>query len=352
MVKLGLRLDLFRSASLEVPFDLVVLAETLGYHSVWTAEAYGADAMTPLAALATRTRRIKLGTAVAQMAGRPPAMLAMQAMTVDALAGGNRVIIGIGVSGPQIVEGWYGQPWGHPSARLRDYVQIVRQVLDREGPVQHDGAEISLPYTGPGSIGAGKPLRSILHPAGRVPIWLASVGEKNTALSAELCDGWLPMGIHREGTSAPSVAKSLTEGFARRSAPGGEDDFEIFSGITIEITDDVKGWLDAQRPWRATYIGGMGSQTHNYHVQAMAKQGFEEAAARIQELFLAGRRDDAIAAMPDDYLLSNALVGTAGQIRTRWATERLVPDGVTGLIVSARQPAAIALMAELAGLPG
>src|SRR3954447_7410906 len=159
-VQLALRLEFFRTARLEVPFDLIRRAEDLGFHSVWTAEAYGADAMTPLAAIATATQRIKLGTAVVQLAGRPPAMLGMQAMTVDALAGGGRMIVGVGLSGPQIVEGWYGQPWGKPNARLRDYVEILRDVLRREGPVTHDGREISLPYNGPGALGQGKPLKS------------------------------------------------------------------------------------------------------------------------------------------------------------------------------------------------
>ena len=185
------------------------LAEQLGFHSVWTAEAYGADAMTPLAAIAATTSRIKLGTAVVQLAGRPPAMLGMQAMTVDALAGGGRMIVGIGLSGPQIVEGWYGQPWGKPNARLRDYVTILRQVLRREGPVAYDGPELSLPYDGPGALGQGKALKSILHPPSDIPIWLASVGPRNTELCAELCEGWLPMGLPPEGTDDPDVAASL-----------------------------------------------------------------------------------------------------------------------------------------------
>ena len=158
-VKLALRLELYRAAELRVPIEMVRRAEELGYHSVWTAEAYGSDALSPLAYLAALTDRIKLGTAVAQLAARPPATLAMHAMTIDALAGGNRVIIGVGVSGPQIVEGWYGQPWGKPNARLRDYIAIMRKVLDREAPVTHDGREISLPYTGPGALGQGKPLK-------------------------------------------------------------------------------------------------------------------------------------------------------------------------------------------------
>src|SRR3984957_2471867 len=192
---LALRLNLYRSATLDVPVDLVKAAEELGYHSVWSAEAYGTDALSPLAYLAAFTHRIKLGTAIAQLAARPPATLAMHALTIDALAGGGRVIIGVGVSGPQIVEGWYGQPWGHPTERLRDYVAILRKVLDRDAPVTHDGPEISLPYSGPGSSGQGKPLRSILHASAPIPLWIASGGPKNTELCAEVGDGWLPMSL-------------------------------------------------------------------------------------------------------------------------------------------------------------
>src|SRR3954453_11952742 len=214
-LKLASRLGLHRSAGQDVPVEAVRRAEELGFHSVWSAEAYGADALSPLAYLAACTSRIKLGTAIAQPAARPPAPLAMHALTIDALAGGGRVIIGVGVSGPQIVEGWYGQPWGKPNARLRDYVAILRKVLDREGPVTHDGPEISLPYTGPGALGQGKALKSILHPASRIPIWLATGGPKNTELGAELCDGWLPMGLGPDGVAG--YRGPLDRGFARRA---------------------------------------------------------------------------------------------------------------------------------------
>src|SRR3984885_14430086 len=224
-LKLALRLALYRAAELRVPIELVLEAERLGFHSVWSAEAYGTDALSPLAYLAARTERIGLGTAVVQLAARPPATLAMHAMTIDALAGGGRVIIGIGVSGPQIVEGWYGQPWGHPTERLRDYLAIMRQVLAREAPVTYEGTEISLPYRGPGSSGQGKALRSILHAAGPIPLWLASGGPKNTELCAEVADGWLPMGFGSASDLTP-----LEQGWsARGGRPAG---FEIFTGIS------------------------------------------------------------------------------------------------------------------------
>jgi len=330
-VKLGLRLNLYRAARLSMPLDTVRLAERLGYHSVWTAEAYGADALTPLAHLAAHTSRIALGTAVVQLAARPPTTLAMQAMTIDALAGGGRLILGIGVSGPQIVEGWYGQPWGRPHQRLRDYVTIVRRVLDRAGPVTHDGPEIQLPYTGPGALGQGKPLRSILHPVAPIPLWLATGGPRNTALAAEIADGWLPMGLGPDGVPPPM-----------RDRAG----FDVFTGVTVRLTDDVAGVLDAMRPLTAMYVGGMGSRTHNYHRDAMARRGFAAAADRIGELWRAGRRAEAEAAVPVEYLEQTALLGTAARIRQRW-NAGFVPPGVTGVILDAAQPEAIALMAEL-----
>ncbi|HWE55255.1 MAG TPA: LLM class F420-dependent oxidoreductase [Acidimicrobiales bacterium] len=343
-MKLALRLDLYRSARLEVPVEAVRRAEELGYHSVWTAEAYGTDALSPLAYLAALTTRIKLGTAVAQLAARPPATLAMHAMTIDGLAGGGRVIIGIGVSGPQIVEGWYGQPWGRPNARLRDYVTITRKVLDREEPVRHDGPELSLPYAGPGALGQGKALKSILHPASRIPIWLAAGGPRNTELCAELCDGWLPMGLGVEGVKG--YDSSLHHGFSQRPA-GRPDDFEIFEGCTVNITDDVAGALDAMRPLTAMYVGGMGSETHNYHRDSMARRGFPDVADRIGELWRAGRKQEAVAAVPDEYLELSALIGSPRRIREHWPS--VVSPGVTGMIVGATQLEALDLMADLAG---
>lgn len=345
-MKLAFRLELYRSARLVVPVDLVRRAEELGYHSVWSAEAYGTDALSPLAYLAAHTSRIRLGTAIAQLAARPPATLAMHAMTIDALGGGDRVILGLGVSGPQIVEGWYGQPWGSPNARLRDYIEILRKVLDREAPVTHDGREISLPYTGPGALGQGKALKSILHPTSRVPVWLASGGPRNTELCAELCDGWLPMGLGPDGVAA--YEESLDRGFAKRPEGRQPDDFETFGSMTVRITDDVTGTLESMRPLTAMYVGGMGSETHNFHRDAMARRGFPEAADRIGELWRAGRRDEAVAAVPLEYLEQNALLGSSERIRQHWTAGAASP-GVTGLIIGTDQVEALELMSELAG---
>lgn len=341
-MKLGIGLDLYRGAQLSVPVDLVRRVEDLGYHSVWTAEAYGTDALSPLAYLAAVTTRIKLATGVTQIAARTPAATAMHAMTIDALAGGDRVIIGLGLSGPQIVEGWYGQPWGHPNQRLREYVAIMRKVLNRE-PLTNDGPEYPLPYNGPGALGQGKPLRSILHPNPNIPIWLAAGGPANTALAAEVADGLLPMGW---GADGPAVyGPSLEKGFARRGAPN--PDFEIFGGVQVVITDDVKGAIDAMKPLTAMYVGGMGSATHNYHREAMARRGFPEAAARIHELWLAGRKDEAVAAVPDEYHDDGSLIGSVARIRSRW--EPWTSRGFTGLTVRSDQAEAFELLAELAG---
>jgi F420-dependent oxidoreductase-like protein len=263
----------------------------------------------------------------------------MHAMTIDALAGGGRVIIGIGVSGPQIVEGWYGQPWGHPTPRLRDYVAIVRKVLDREGPVNHDGTELSLPYRGPGATGEGKALRSILHPTSRIPIWLASGGPRNTELCAEVADGWLPMGLGA-GNSVPA----LERGWAQRG--GRPPGFEIFSNASVEITDDVAGALDRRRPLTAMYVGGMGSETHNFHKEAMARRGFPDEAQRIQDLWLSGKKDEAVEAVPDAYLEQSLYVGDEQRIRRRWAEQ--APVGLaTGLILDVPGVEELRLIADL-----
>ena len=346
-LKLGLRLEVYRAAELKLPIETIQLAETLGYHSVWSAEAYGTDALTPLAYIAALTRHIKLGTAIAQVAARPPTTLAMAAMSIDAMAGGGRVILGLGLSGPQIVEGWYGQPWGKPNVRLRDYVNILRQTLDRKGPVAYEGQEISLPYRGPGALGQGKALRSILHPSSRIPIWIAAGGQRNVELAAELADGWLPMGLGPGGT--PEYAAALEKGTALRTSPPVDDVFDVFNGVTVTITDDVRGALDAAKPLTAMYVGGMGSETHHYHREAMARRGFPEAAARIGELWRAGHKEEAVAAVPDEYLEQTTLLGSPQRIRSRWEAG-VVGPGVTGVIVGADQPEALALMAELAGL--
>src|SRR5205085_6936996 len=254
-MKLGLNLG-YSGAALNIPVEQIQRAEALGYDSVWTAEAYGSDAVTPLAFLAGKTSRIKLGTAIMQLAARTPANAAMSAATVDALAGGRRFIAGIGVSGPQIVEGWYGQPWGKPYWRIKDYVTIMRKVLQREAPVVHEGREISLPYTGPGATGVGKPLKSILHMNPDIPIFLGTGTESMVKLTGEIADGWLPLGF--VPGSLPEYLPWLEEGF-RRAGPGKDrSKFEIHASVHVDVDRDVKAALARLKPEVALYVGGMG----------------------------------------------------------------------------------------------
>ena len=342
-MKLGLYLG-YSGATMSLPTEKVLLAERLGYDSVWTAEAYGSDAITPLAYLAAITRRIRLGTGIMQLAARTPAAAAMAIATLDALAGGDRAIAGLGVSGPQIVEGWYGQPWGRPYWRLRDYVAIMRKVLVRKEPVQHDGSEIQLPFKGPGALGVGKPLMSILHTNPRIPIWLGTGTEANVKLTAEVADGWLPLGF--VPSSMKLVRPWLDEGFRRAGNGKSLKDLEIQARAQVTITDDVRGALRQLKPRIALYVGGMGHRDKNFHNDMMVRRGYGDAAARIQQLYLAGRKDEAAAAVPDEFCDEGALVGPVARIRERYRA--WADSGITGLTVVADQPEALELMADVA----
>ena len=342
-MKLGLSLG-YTGARVSFPIELVKQAERLGYDSVWTAEAYGSDAMTPLAWIAAQTSRIRLGTGIAQLAGRTPAMCAMQAMTIDGLAGGGRMIVGLGVSGPQIVEGWYGQPWGTPYYRVRDYVQIMQKIFRRQGPVSHEGREISLPYTGAGATGLGKPLHSIVHQDAPIPIYLGSGADAMLRLAGQYCDGVLPLRfVPRE---MPRFRRAIEEGFARAGQGKSWDAFSFEPGAGVTVTDDVRSALAAHKPGIALYVGGMGHPTVNFHKRAMEQQGYADAAARIEELFRAGRKQEAADAVPDEFVDEAALVGTPKRIRERY--QPWADAGITALHIGTRQPAALELMAEIA----
>ena len=344
-MKLGLHLG-YSGATLDVPVELVQRAEELGYDSVWTAEAYGSDAVTPLAFLAGKTSRIKLGTAIMQLAARTPANCAMSAATVDALAGGGRFIAGIGVSGPQIVEGWYGQPWGKPYWRIKDYVEIMRKVFAREAPVAHEGREISLPYTGPGAMGVGKPLKSILHMRPDIPIYLGTGNEATVKLTAEIADGWLPLGF--VPGSMPEYRPWLEEGFGRAGKGKGFASFEIQASAHVVVESDVKAALAKLKPEVALYVGGMGHRDKNYHKDILIRRGFGEAAQRIQELYLAHRKEEATAAVPDEWVDLKALVGPPARIKQRFRAWE--DSGATALTVRAKDPQAIEVMADAARL--
>ncbi len=341
-MKLGLMLG-YSGPQLRIPLQDVQLAERLGYDSVWTAEAYGSDAITPLAYIAAHTERIRLGTAVLQLAGRTPANAAMAMATLDQLAGGNRAICGLGVSGPQIVEGWYGQPWGKPYYRIKDYVAIMKKIWAREEPVTHDGKEISLPFTGEGALGIGKPLKSILHMNPDIPVFLGTGMESTVRMTAEVADGWLPLGFVPE--TAHLYKDWIQQGLDRAGKT--TDQFERQAMSNVKVTDDIKSALDAMKPGIALYVGGMGHKNINFHKEMMVRRGFEEEANRIQELYLAKRKDEAIATVPDEFVDSGALIGTKARIAERFKAWE--DSGITGLTISGNSEA-ITTMAEVARL--
>jgi F420-dependent oxidoreductase-like protein len=315
-------------------FPLVAEAEGLGFDSVWVAEAWGTDAVSVLGWLAAKTERIKLGSAIMQIPGRTPANTAMTAATLDLLSGG-RFLLGLGTSGPQVVEGWHGQPWGKPLGKTREFVEIVRTALRRE-VVEHHGEHYSIPWDGPGATGLGKPLKLMLRPLrAEIPIYLAALGPKNVALAAEIAEGWLPIFVDPErfdDAFGPSLA----------AAPPG---FEIAATASVCVGDDVPALLDALRPHVALYVGGMGAKGRNFYNSLVRRYGWEDEAERIQELYLAGKPREAIAAVPDELVDAVALVGPKERIAERLEAWRETP--VTTLVLGSVQPEALRTLAEL-----
>ena len=317
-------------------------AERCGFHSVWTSEAYGSDAVSLLAWIGARTENIRLGTAIMQMPARSPATTAATVATLDLLSG-NRVLLGLGTSGPQVAEGWHGQAWGKPLTRTREYVEIVRAILRRAAPLEHHGEHYDIPYSGPDATGLGKPLRIIVHPPrADVPIYLAAIGPKNVALAAEIADGWLPIFFSPE-RFADTHRPMLEEGFARRG--GRPDGWDLAAHVPVVVTDDVAAGRDFLKPLLALYVGGMGAKGKNFYTRLAERYGYADAAARIQDLYLAGRKNEAIAAVPDALVDEVALVGDRARIADRLAAFR--ECGVETLILQARQPEALRLLAEL-----
>jgi F420-dependent oxidoreductase-like protein len=337
-VRLGLQLGY------DDPVSAVALAEEaerLGFDAVWTSEAWGADAVTPLAWIAARTEKICLGTAIMQMPARTPAATAMTAATLDHLSGG-RVRLGLGTSGPQVVEGWHGQPWGKPLARTREYVEIVRTALRREA-VEHHGEHYDIPYSGEDASGLGKPLKMILRPLRKeVPIYLAAIGPRNVALAAEIADGWLPIFFSPE-RFAEVHGPSLEEGFAARG--GRPEEFDVAPLVPVVLADDHEAARDFLKPMLALYVGGMGARKANFYNRLACRYGYESEAAEIQELYLGGRKNDAAAAVPDALVDEVALVGDRARIADRLEAWR--ESGATSLNLQARQPEALQVLAEL-----
>jgi len=341
-MKLGISIG-YSGGRVELPLDRVLEAEQLGYDSLWTAEAYGSDAVTPLAYLAAKTTRIKLGTGIMQLAGRTPAMCAMTMSTLDALSGG-RVLVGLGLSGPQVVEGWHGMPYDKPVARLREYVQILRKIWAREEPVALDGQAYQLPYHGPGATGLGKPLKSILH-SRQLPVYLATMQPLSVRLTAELADGWLPIWFSPQRLTM--FRPAIEEGFKRAGNGKSWKDFDIAAGCTVIIGDDVRACLAQMKPTLALYVGGMGAKQKNFHNEMITKYGYGDIAARIQELYLSGRKAEAIAAVPDELCDELSLCGPEARIRQRYKAWE--DGGVTTILVQTNQREALHLMVDVAG---
>jgi F420-dependent oxidoreductase-like protein len=289
-------------------------AERLGFDSVWCSEAYGSDALTPLAWWGSQTTRIRLGTAIAQMSARPPAGTAMAAMTLDHLSGG-RFILGLGASGPQVVEGWYGMPFEKPLARTREYIGILRDIWARRGPVTSDGPYYPLPLReGPGVAGLGRPLKSSIHPLREdIPVFLAAEGPKNVALAAELCDGWIAMLL---SPYEQFYADALAEGFARPGARRSAQEFEVAAMVPFIVDDEVEAAVDMVRPFYALYFGGMGAKGgKNFHANVAIRMGYEAEISEIQDLYLDGKKDQAAAKIPSELIQKMSLLGPADKIR-------------------------------------
>ncbi len=341
-MRLGLMVG-YSGARIDLPMDLIREADRLGYHAVWTSEAYGSDCVSPLAWIGALTENIKLGTAIMQMPARSPAMTAMTAITLDQLSGG-RALLGLGLSGPQVVEGWHGRPYGKPLAKTREYLAILRQILAREAPLTHEGEHYQIPYQGDDATGLGKPLKSIVHGRADMPIYLASIGPKNVALTAEIADGWLPI-FFSPAAYDDCYRDALQAGFAKAGAGKSRADFDIAASVTVIIEEDLEAAYNQIKPVLALYIGGMGAKGKNFYYDLACRYGFPEAADRIQELYLVGRKGEAVMAAPDALVDAVALVGSKDRIRDRIQLWRDCP--VDTLNITAFSVDTIRFMAEL-----
>ncbi len=342
-MRLGLNVG-YWGAGLRGNTDLVEEADRLGYHSVWAAEAYGSDVVSVLAWFGARTERIKLGSGIMQMPARTPAMTAMTAATLDELSGG-RFLLGLGLSGPQVVEGWHGLPYGKPLSKTREYVSIVRAALHRDEPLVHEGEHYQIPYKGPGATGLGKPLKLILHPENPdLAVYLASIGPKNVALTAEIADGWLPV-FYSPDKAGEVFGDQLAAGFARSDDPGKGDRFDIAPSVSAVVTDDLEAGRNMVKPFMALYIGGMGARGKNFYFDLACRYGYEQAATEIQDLYLSGKKEEAIRRVPDELVDETNLVGPREAIRDR--LEAWQESGVTTLLISTMDVATVRTLAEL-----
>lgn len=333
----------YAAGKMNLPLELVQEADRLGVYAVWTSEAYGSDAISPLAWLGALTNRVKLGTAIMQIPGRTPANAAMTAMTLQQISNG-RFLMGLGLSGPQVVEGWHGLSYAKPMTRTREYVAIVRAIFKREELLTFDGQLYKLPYDGPDATGLGKPLKSMLEATPDIPIYLAAIGPRNVALAAEIADGWLP--IFFSPQKFDKIYKTSIEEGLKKSGKSPAD-FDIAPSVSVVIDDDLEVCYNALRPMLALYIGGMGARNRNFYNDLAARYGYEDAAAEIQELYLAGRKGEAMMAVPGELIDEVALVGPKARIRERLSTWQNSP--VTTLNLMIPNIETLQVMVELVG---
>jgi F420-dependent oxidoreductase-like protein len=341
-MRLGLMVG-YSGARLDLPMDIIKEADRLGYHSVWTSEAWGSDAITPLAWIGAQTEQIRLGTAIVQMPARTPAMTAMTAMTLDQLSGG-RMLLGLGLSGPQVVEGWHGASYAKPLGKTREYVAIIRQILARRGTLTFNGEHYQIPYAGEDATGLGKPLKSILHGRADLPIYIASIGPKNVELTAEIADGWLPIFFSPRFYDRV-FRQSVEAGFARAGEGKGMEQFDIAPFVMVALGDDLEACYNQCKPMLALYIGGMGAKDKNFYNELTRRFGYEAAAEEIQNLYLDGKRAEAVAAVPDELVDELALCGPKERIKDR--LQQWAQSPINTMIIQAHDIDTVRTMAEL-----
>ena len=342
-MKLGFLLG-YSGKHIHIPIDLIQQAESMGYDSVWTAEAYGNDAVTSAAYVLAQTSKIRVGTAIMQMPARTPAMCAMTAMSLDQLSGG-RFIVGLGASGPQVVEGWHGVPYGKPVTRTKEYIQIMRKIFEREGPVEFDGQMYQMPNQSEGTTGLGKPLKSILA-ATDIPIYTASITPAGLRCAGEVADGVFP--VWMDPNKYDVLGDSIEQGFEKAGSGKGLKDFDIAPFVTVAMNDDLDAAYDALRPWLALYIGGMGAKNKNFYHEYATRLGYGDAANQIQELYLSGKRPEAEALVPNELLDEVSLIGPRERI-----IERLGPwkeagkrGEVGSMLLGVQDPVVLELLAN------
>ena len=342
-MKLGFLLG-YSGKQIHMPIELIQQAESMGYDSVWTAEAYGNDAVTSAAYVLAQTTKIRVGTAIMQMPARTPAMCAMTAMSLDQLSGG-RFIVGLGASGPQVVEGWHGVPYGKPVTRTKEYIQIMRKIFEREGPVEFDGQMYQMPNQSEGTTGLGKPLKSILA-ATDIPIYTASITPAGLRCAGEVADGVFP--VWMDPNKYDVLGESIEQGFEKAGNDKSLKDFDIAPFVTVAMNDDLDAAYDALRPWLALYIGGMGAKNKNFYHEYATRLGYGDAANQIQELYLSGKKPEAEALVPNDLLDEVSLIGPRERI-----IERLGPwkeagkrGEVGSMLLGVQDPVVLELLAN------